>query len=107
METLFDLMPLEDVDEKLSLEERFELFHARNPQVYETLRDLALDLVDRGKTKIGIAMIYEVLRWQHAMRTKDDNGYKLNNDFRSRYARLIMDNEPRLAGVFETRRIHD
>lgn len=29
--------------------------------------------------------------------------YKLNNDYRAFYARLLMANEPELAGFFETR----
>lgn len=102
------LVSLWDVvdDPKLTPAQRFELFHEKNPQVYEELKSLALDLVDLGHVKIGIAMLWEVLRWQHAMRTRDDQGYKLNNDYRAPYARLLMKNDSRLAGVFEIRKSH-
>jgi hypothetical protein len=47
-----------------------------------------------------------VLRWEWQGATTDPNAeWKLNNNYRSRFARLIMDNEPDLAGVFETREL--
>ena len=85
---------------------KFEDFHGKNPHVYEALRRLSLDLVGVGNTHFGIAMVYETLRWQHAMRTTDRD-FKLNNSYRAAYARMLMEREPRLQGVFDLRRIHD
>lgn len=92
----------------LSIEQRFARFHADNPHVYLELRRLALDLVRRGHQRIGIGMLTEVLRWS-AMTTRGDDAYKINNDYRALYARLLADNEPALADVFEFRRLrsHD
>ena len=101
--TLLDLL---DEETSETMHSRFLKFHADNPQVYEALHKLAVDLVERGQRKFGISMIYEVLRWQHAMRTTDPK-FKLNNDFRAGYARLLMANDQRLCGVFETRRSSD
>lgn len=86
-----------------SLEEQFAAFHAANPHVYHALRRLALDMTRRGQRRIGIGMLFEVLRWQYVMATHDPNGFKLNNNYRSFYARLLHDNEPELHGVFEMR----
>src|ERR1035438_1757341 len=102
--SLFDDPPIV-VERPLTPEERFLAFHEANKHVYVALRKLALDLVDRGHERIGIGMLFEVLRWQHAMRTTRSE-YKLDNSLRSRYARLLMENEPKLAGVFETRVLH-
>ena len=88
-----------------SIEARFRAFHAANPWVYDRLRILALDLVEKGQTRIGIGQLWEVLRWQYARATKSDVGLRLNNDYRSRYARLLAEQEPRLADVFHTRRL--
>lgn len=89
-----------------SIQESFEQFHAANPWVYEALRRLSMELVERGRKKIGIGMLFEVLRWQHARTTVDATSeFKLNNNLRSRYARLLMDQEPDLAGVFEIREL--
>lgn len=85
----------------LTLEQRFEAFHEANPHVYAHLRRLALDARRKGR-QVGIKMLYEVLRWQYAMSTTDDD-FKLNNSYTSFYARLLMQQEAELAGYFETR----
>lgn len=86
-----------------TLEHRFLEFHAANPHVYDRLVALARQAKRRGREKLGIAMIYEVVRWEHFMRTDDPEGYRLNNNWRAFYARLIMRREPDLAGIFDTR----
>ena len=101
--TLFDEI-VEDA--KLTLDQRFSKYHSENLHVYLQLRQLALDLVDVGHERISISRLFEVLRWQHSLRTTDESGFKLNNSYRSRYSRLLMANEPRLAGKFETRELH-
>lgn len=89
-----------------SIDESFAVFHAANPWVADRLTALARDLLARGHTKIGIGMLFEVLRWQTAMATTDAvSDFKLNNTLRSRYARFLMDRHPDLEGVFETRRL--
>lgn len=102
--TLFDAAFRRNGARGQSLEQQFQAFHADNPHVYRSLRRLALDLRARGVRKYGIAGLFEVLRWQHAMTTTDPSSdFKLNNNFRSFYSRILMDNEPSLAGFFETR----
>jgi hypothetical protein len=89
------------------LERAFVEFHEKNPQVYERLVKLARDLRARNRSrKLGIGMLYEVVRWMHFMETTDEE-YKLNNNHRSRYARMIMRNEPDLADAFEVRELAD
>lgn len=107
MESLFDSMTEPDLPREATLLERAEAFDAANPAVYELLKQLALDLVHRGHDRIGIGMLFEVVRWQHAMRTSDDSGYKVNNSYRAFYARKLMDQEAELQGVFETRTVHE
>lgn len=88
------------------IERDFRAFHRRHPEVYRILCSLALRAIDRGKTKIGIAMLWEVMRWEAWLgRGVGDEPFKLNNNYRSRYARLLMEREPALAGVFETREL--
>jgi hypothetical protein len=87
-----------------SIQERFEAFHKANPWVYQALVTLARDLVSRGRNKLGIGMLWEVLRWQYFMQTVDPSSdFKLNDHYRSRYVRLISANVPELRGRFETR----
>lgn len=81
---------------------KFWRFHMNNPHVYEGLVALARQAKSMGIDHYGIAALYEVLRWNRAIQTSGD-AFKLNNDFRAHYARLIMEVEPDLADFFETR----
>ena len=94
-----------------SIAERFADFHVLNPSVYKAIVEIARVMKGRGIHKMGIALIFERLRWLHFIDTKGaiGEGFKLSNDFRSEYARLIMQQEPSLAGFFEIRELrrHD
>lgn len=87
---------------QLTLDQQFRKFHRENPDVYRRLLELALQLRAKGHTKGSIAMLFEVLRWEYALATTDAD-FKLNNNYRAFYARLLMTHEPRLRGFFETR----
>jgi hypothetical protein len=89
-----------------TIEERFQAFHQANPWVYRALVTLARRRTAVGIRRIGIGMLFEVLRWEWQGATTDPNAaFKLNNSYRSRYARLIAANEPDLADVFEQREL--
>jgi hypothetical protein len=89
-----------------TIEERFQAFHQANPWVYDALCRLARQRVRHGIRRIGIGMLFEVLRWEWQGATSDPNAeWRINNSYRSRYARLIMATEQDLAGVFETREL--
>lgn len=86
------------------LAQSFERFHRDNPHVYETLVRLARRWRSRNPgRRCGIGMLYEVARWTLELRTEGEP-VALNNNYRAFYARLLMDTEPDLEGVFETRR---
>lgn len=86
-----------------TITDRFEAFHRDNPKVYETLVHLAREWINRtGRRKLGIATLFERARWEIALVTTDPE-FKLNNSYRAYYARLIMQQEPDLAGLFECR----
>lgn len=85
------------------IDERFVEFHHSNPHVYRHLVGLARQWRDAGHRTCSMKMLFEVLRWDAGVRTSSADGLKLNNDFTSRYARLIAANEPDLAHLFERR----
>ena len=84
-----------------TIQQQFETFHAANPAVYERLLRMALNVRRLGRERVGIATLYEALRYE-ALTTTGDH-YRLNNSFRSHYARLLMDTHPDLVGIFLTR----
>lgn len=91
-----------------SIQGRFERFHRDNPQVFTELVRRAKALHERGWNNIGIALLWESMRYD-AMLTTDpsEDTYKLSNDYRSRYARLIMETEPELEGFFTVRSLRE
>lgn len=88
--------------DEYTLQTRFAAFHRDNPHVYTILVRLAREALAKGKRRIGIKMLFEVARWEVFLSTTADD-FKLNNNYHSRYARLIMEREPGMAGVFEVR----
>lgn len=98
------LLPVDDGTK--TIEQRFWDFHDANPHVYGELVKLARRARSRGHHRMGIEMLFAIVRWRRMMRTADpSSGFKLNDHYTSRYARLIMEQEPDLDGFFETRRL--
>ncbi len=86
------------------IDARFATFHAANPHIYTELVTLARQARSRGYRRIGIELLFAAMRWNRMMRTTaDEFGFKLNDHFTSRYARLIMAREPDLDGIFALR----
>jgi len=86
-----------------SLGERFEEFHLENLHVYNEFRSWAFQWVyTTGRHKLGTKALFERVRWEVRISTGDPD-YKLNNNYTSCYARLLMLMEPKLDGVFELR----
>lgn len=106
-QALFDGAPLLVRPEPApTIGEAFDEFHRLNPWVYDAMCTLARRMLRIGRSRIGIGMLTEVLRWHYFAATTDPNSeFRINNNYRSRYARLIMDNEPDLAGMFELREL--
>ena len=90
-----------------SIYARFKRFHGNNPEVYRNLVSLARDFRRQAQNhnrKMGIAMLFEVLRWNYYLNIDmGEEEFKLSNDFRAPYARLIMESEPDLNDVFQIR----
>lgn len=81
----------------------FNTFHADNPQVFDELVSLARELRALGHQRIGMGMLFEVLRWDYMLRVETIEPFKLNNNYRAFYTRLIEDRCPDLRGVLTRR----
>jgi hypothetical protein len=81
----------------------FATFHAENPWVYKRLRELALNMKRAGVPCYGIGGLYETLRYEASLTSKDEEGFKLNNNYRALYARELARNEPELVDFFKFR----
>ncbi|UUU31946.1 hypothetical protein JIX56_19695 [Streptomyces sp. CA-210063] len=85
-----------------SIQERFEAFHDLNPWVFRALERMTADCADKGFKQLGIGMLFEVLRWRYGQATEGDP-FRLNNNFRSRYVRLLIEQHPEWSRLFELR----
>lgn len=93
-----------NLEAETEMRRNFREFHAKNPQVYKALVRLARQAKERGKNKIGVELLVNVARWEMWLRTEDDHSdFKINSNYKPFYARLIMEQEPDLGGIFETR----
>jgi hypothetical protein len=86
----------------MTIEQQFVAFHKANPHVYESLCRLAREAKARGASKLGIKQLWEVMRWEMGIFTAEAD-YRLNNNYHSRYARLMMRDEDDLVDAFDTR----
>ena len=98
-----DLAPLVEpiYETGMTLEERFEAFHAANPHVADALESLAAQWLSRHR-KVGVKSLGESLRWASGLQT-DGDPYRINNSYLSRYARLLIERHPEWADSIETR----
>jgi hypothetical protein len=78
----------------------------KNPEFYGLLVQTAREAKGRGINRWALQAIIEIMRWNKAVDTQGDP-FKVNQHFRSFYARYIMENEPDLAGFFEIRHFKD
>jgi hypothetical protein len=98
----FDLMAL--LENRSKAYQAFLDFHHDNPSIYDRLVSLTRTwrAAKKGAGRLGFAALWERLRWDLDVETTTV-APKLNNNFRSYYARYIMLNEPDLAGIYEIR----
>jgi len=86
---------------ELSREEKFEEFVRDNPEFVRKVCDRALSEYAKGARRGGMKQYFEDFRKDSSI--VFHGNYRLNNDFTSLMARLVMEKYPQLKGFFETR----
>ena len=89
----------------LTIQERFEewLDTPDGRHVYAEVIRRAETLRLRGWRHFAIGALWEAIRYDRSVQVGPENGFKLNDHYRSRMARRVMDDDPSLRGFFETR----
>lgn len=89
-----------------TITERFNRFHEDNPQVANDLERMAREWFAAGNRRVSVQMLWEVLRWvKGAQGVKTEEPYRLNDNFRGRYARLLIARNPEWADRINTREL--
>lgn len=82
----------------------FWKYHEENPKVFKLFEQFANQLRSAGRKHYGVGSITERIRWHFAVETTGDE-FKINNNYRSCYARLLILKDPTFEGFFELRRM--
>ena len=100
MLTLFNQ---KDIYQGLSphLKKKFLQYHRENPGVYDEIKKKALALIEKGKSHGEMNYIFGYIRNETAIGGND--GFKLNNNYRSFYTRLFQNDFPKNSTFFKTR----
>lgn len=80
----------------------FDEYDRANPQIYESFRRFALQVIGAGRRRFGAKAVMERIRWDTLISAKDD-GFKINNNYTADYARKFIAEFPEYAEVFATR----
>ena len=89
----------------LELDYEADRFIKENPQIWQQFRMLAVKLKAKGIDRYGAKAIWEVLRYELALKSvTTGEKYALNNNYTSRFARKLMEEED-FAGFFELRQL--
>jgi len=99
--TTAQLEPAPVTPREPTIAERFESWSLANAHVLAELLRLARAQLDQGATFISTKALWEQCRVSLSAGKAD--GYKLNNTFTAPASRWLLDQEPRLIGVIETR----
>lgn len=82
---------------------RFRAFHKANPQVWDLFQQFTNELIAQGYKRYSVDAVLHRVRWEVAIKTRGDEGVKLNNDFTPYYARMWLATHPQWPNFFELR----
>jgi len=90
----------------MTLQEKFEIYHRENPHILPLLVRFVNEAMESGREHYSINAIFERIRWHLDIETTGD-AFKLNNNYRSRYVRLLEKEHPEYEGFFFKRALSD
>lgn len=86
-----------------SIQQAFTAYHKANPDVYENVKRLAFQAIDKGKQKVSFKLIINVLRWEIYLQTVEPDPpkvkgkaihFRINDAYHSRYSRMFATDFP-------------
>jgi len=95
---------------KDKIQRDFEAYHNLFPGNYQLWVRFARQAQEAGLTQVSSTTIWERVKWYIEVEratepVRQDYNPSMSNNYRSRYARLIMQQEPDLAGFFPLREL--
>lgn len=84
---------------------QWKKFHFGNTRVWSLFQTFAYQALDAGHSRYSSDAILHRIRWHVTVETKDDSGFKINNNHSSYYSRLFAKMYPNISDFFETRKL--
>ena len=91
------LRPLADAD--MTNRQKAERWTIENPRGWSAFKKYALEARQAGHDRIAIAMVRERVRWECYFVKREQ--FKISNSYSPILARMLMEQEPQLEGLFE------
>jgi hypothetical protein len=88
-----------------TIDEKFFRYHADNPQIFKIIKKYTAQVKDVGFQHYSMDAIMHRVRWHVNVKTRSYDGFKINNNFTSRYARLLEKENKDLRGFFNKRKL--
>ena len=88
--------------DKFDLDAQYAKERAERPEIFDMIVARCWKLRKLGFTRYSIQTVIEAIRWHEDLKSRDVNGWKMNNNCTSRYAREVMQIEG-LENFFHTR----
>lgn len=89
----------------MTIQHKFEEFHKDNPNVFRLFRRYSRMAKDAGSTQYSAKAIFERVRWHVNIATRSKDAFKLNNNYTSRYARMLADTDSSFTDFFVNRKL--
>jgi predicted PolB exonuclease-like 3'-5' exonuclease len=88
------------------IDTEFLAFHSSNPHIMDAIVRYTRQLITAGHKHFGMGAVFERIRWDYAVSTlADTKGFKINNNYRSRYVRLLEATHPQFKGFYRQRKV--
>ncbi len=78
-------------------------YHLDNPHIYLEFEKKTMQAIGKGFKHWSAEGIFNVIRWETSITAKDDV-FKINNNYKSFYARLFEKQNPEYVGFFFKRK---
>lgn len=102
--SLIEERPSPPIDRSLPLEQRFDLWRERHPEVVAFIARRAIAAARNGAKRLSAKALVEEARSSAFVTTAGKRDMLIDNSFTALLARYLMETYPELVGLFEVRR---
>lgn len=84
---------------------KFRDYHNSHPKVYKLFKQYANQMKESGREHYSAEIIINQIRWHHDIKSNGADVFKISNDFKPLYARLLVYKFPEFKDFFQFRQV--